>query len=207
MAKKLTADDWNNIQKQQPSRYYIQSVDDGKVRVTFDSEIVIVEKGDEDILGRVWQNDWKKVEAKAFINGEPKIYSLGNAEWSKTRDFINACKANGIRPEDVPGSVFDVTMSGPFEQEIVYLGKADKLGKSSDELLKIDENLKRDALEAIKDLNSNSPELVKGGILKSDFLKAMLIRGKVKTTDMEKLIPELEKEEVLKITDDRVFIL
>ena len=30
MVKKLTSDDWDEIQKQSPSRYYIQSEEDGR---------------------------------------------------------------------------------------------------------------------------------------------------------------------------------
>lgn len=207
MVKKLTSEDWDKIQKEAPSRYFIQSVEDGKLRVTFDSEIVSVERGDEDLIGNIWQSEWTKNEAKVFINGEPKIYSLGGAGWSFIRQFISVCKKNGITPEDIPGSVFEITKTGDWEQEIKYLGKEKDLDIKKPKPTKIDENIKRDVLDTIKDLKINSPELLKGGIKKPDFLKVVLIRGKVKTTDTESLLPELEKDNVIKIEDDRITVL
>ncbi len=207
MVKKLTSDDWDKIQKEAPSRYFIHSVEDGKLRVTFDSEIVSVEKGDEDLLGNIWQNDWTKNEAKCFINGEPKIYSLGGQGWSFMRQFISVCKANGLSPDDIPGSVFDITKTGDWEQEIEYIGESDKLPSDSKEPIKVDENKKQDVMDTIKEIKINSPELLKGGIKKPDFLKMILIRGKVKTKDTEKLLPELESEGILKVEDDRITVL
>jgi len=204
--KKLTADDWDKIQKEAPSRYFVQGVEDGKLRVTFDSEIVCVPKGDEDLLGNVWQHEWAKNEAKVFIKGSPKIYSMGGAGWSFIREFIAECKEHGITPERIPGSVFDITKTGDWTQEIEYIGRGDTEGKPVDEI-KINENTKRDVLDTIKDLKINSPELLTGGIKKPDFLKIVFIRGKVKTTDTELLLPELEKQGVLKVEDDRITVL
>jgi len=208
MVKKLTSEDWDKIQKEAPSRYYIHSVEDGKLRVEFDSEIVSVEKGDEDLLGNVWQHDWAKNEARVFINGEPKIYSMGGAGWSFIRQFISVCKASGITPESIPGSVFDIIKTGDWEQEITYIGKSDEVEKkTTNKPIVVDEDKVRDIMDTIKEIKINSPDLLKGGIKKPDFLKMILIRGKVKTTDTESLLPELEKKEILKVTDDRVNVL
>jgi len=209
MVKKLTSDDWDKIQKEAPSRYFVQSVADGKLRVTFDSEIVCVDRGDEDLLGHVWQHEWAKNEAKVFINGEPKIYSMGGSGWSFIREFITACRKNEVSPDDIPGSVFDITKTGDWTQEIEYIGKAsdDKKAPVKKQEIKIDENIIRDVMDTIKDLKINSPELLDGGIKKPDFLKVILIRGKVKTTETESLLPELEKKGVLKIDDNRITVL
>jgi len=207
MVKKLTSDDWDKIQKEAPSRYFVQSVEDGKLRITFDSEIVCVEKGDEDLLGNIWQHDWAKNEAKVFINGEPKIYSMGGAGWSFIREFISVCRKNEVSPEDIPGSVFDITKTGDWTQEIEYIGKSDEVKSDKKQPIKIDENKKTDVMDTIKEIKINSPELLKGGIKKPDFLKMILIRGKVKTTDTDKLLPELEKEGILKIKDDRIEVI
>jgi len=207
MVKKLTSDDWDKIQKEAPSRYFIQSVEDGTLRVTFDSEIVSVEKGDEDLLGNIWQNDWTKNEAKVFIKSEPKIYSLGGQGWSFMRQFISVCKENGLTPDDIPGSVFDITKTGDWEQEIKYVGTSDEIKSDSKSPIEIDEDKKRDIIDTIKEIKINSPDLLKGGIKKPDFLKMILIRGKVKTKDTEKLLPELESDGVLKVNDDRIEVL
>ena len=208
MVKKLTSDDWDKIQKEQPSRYYVQSVEDGTVRVEFDSEIVCIEKGDEDSLGNVWGKDWAKNEAQVFINGEPKIYSLGGTTWSLIRQFITVCKSNGITPEDIPGSVFEVTKTGDWEQEIVYIGRGDdSKPTTSTKAIELSENLVQDAKDVVTDLKKNSPDLLKGGILLPDFLKAAAIRGSIKTHDMKKVIPKLEADKIIEIKDDRVFVL
>jgi hypothetical protein len=101
--------------------------------------------------------------------------------------------------------VFEVTKTGDWTQEIEYIGKDTGEDKPKDEI-KIDENIMRDVLDTIKDLKINSPELLDGGIKKPDFLKVVLIRGKVKTKDTEALLPELEKKNVLKVEGDRITV-
>lgn len=207
MAKKLTLDDWDRIQREAPSRYFVQSVEDGKLRVEFISEIVCVERGDEDILGNVWTREWPKNEAKVYVNGEPKVYSLGGSSWSFIRDFILVCKKHNLKPEDIPGSVFEIEKTGDWTQNIKYLGRASNLQPSPPKEIKLNDSTMRDIKDTIKDLKTNSPELLEGGISKLDFLKMIRIRGKVKTTDTEAMLPTLIKDGILKMENDKIFIL
>jgi hypothetical protein len=209
MVKRLTMDDWDNIQKQQPSRYYVQSIEDGPVDVEFDSEIVCVDQGDEDFLGNVWDKEWSKNEAKVFIDGDPKIYSLGGTGWSFITQFISVCKKNGLTPEDIPGSVFRITKTGDWEQEIEYIGRASEGGKieKKEKELGIDDNKVKEIKETLSDLKENSPDILKGGFKEADFVKVITIRSNLKSRDVKKLIPELEKQDIINTKDDRIFVI
>jgi len=203
--KKLTIEDWKTIQKNQPSRYFIQSIEDGKLSVTFDSELVVIDGGEEDLLGRMRDSDKKPLaQAKVFIKGEPKLYVMGNPEFSFTRQLINVCLQNSLKPEDLPGKVFEITRTGDWTQEIEYIGEDDGTGKVESKGIEISENTKQDIMDVIKEIKISSPDILKGGVKKPDFLKLVNIRGKVKTTDVERLLPELEKEGILEVKDDRV---
>jgi hypothetical protein len=207
MTKKLTMEDWDRIQKEGPSRYYVQSIEEGTVRVQFNSEIVCTERGDEDILGNVWTKEWSKNEAKVFINGEPKIYSLGGSTWSQIRDFISVCKANKLGTSDIPGSVFDIKKTGDWTQEIKYVGKAEDIEKQQIKPIKLSDNTIQEILDVIKDLKINSPSLLEGGLKKPDFLKLMRIRGHVESAETEAAIPELVNKNVIKVEADRIVVL
>ena len=198
--KKLTSADWDAIQKKRPARYFIQSVADGTLRVIFDSEIFTTERGDQDSLGNVWDKIWTKAEAK--------IFSFGGTEWTFLNQFIEVCKANEITPEQVPNKVFDITRTGDWEQEIVYVGEESNLDKlKKDDSIKISEDLVRDAKEVIANLKENSPDLVSLGFNKPDFIKVMSIRGKLKSHETEAILPELEKQKILKVEGDRINVL
>ena len=204
MVKKLTQSDWDKLQRQS-SIYFVQSVEDGKLRVKFDSELVVVEPGDEDLIGRMRPDDRAPIaEARVIIDGESKIYIFGNPSWSFTRSFIEVCKKNGLKPEDIPGSVFDITKTGDWEYEIKYVGKEDGSSPAS---IKIDDRTKSDILDTITEIKKNSPDILKDGIGKNAFIKMIYIRGKINTSDTEALLPELEKEGILEIKGDKIFVI
>lgn len=200
-------EDWDNLQKNRPARYFVHSIEDGKLRITFDSEIFKTEKGDEDILGNVWGKEWSKVEAKVIIKGQPKIYSLGGEGWSFINDFIACCRNNEIAPEKLPGCVFDITRTGDWTQEIEYVGRESEITGKDKPTLELSDKLINDAKEVLSTLKENSPDLVSLGLSKPDFIKVMSIRGKIKSSDTERLIPELEKNKDIEIKDDKILIL
>jgi len=204
MAKKMTFDDWDNIQKKAPARYYVQSEEDGKVRIVLDTEVVAVEKGDEDLVGNVWDKDWTKVEAKVLINGEPKVYSFGGVEWSFLRNFIGVCKKHGIKPEDMPGHVFDITKTGDWDYEIEYVGTDDGSGNTEPEL---SDDEYSDIVSAISDIKASSPELIKAPEKKGDFLKILMIKSRVKPSTTEKYLDRLCDEKIIEIDDNKVKVL
>ena len=202
--KKLTDSEATKILSERPARRFIQSVEDGKVRLTFDSDIFVTTKGEEDILGYVWDRDWDKVEARVLINGMPKIYSLGNKEYSFVADFIETCNTNNIPLDSLEGHVFDITKTAQWTQEIDYVGKSD--GASVSKEIKVNENLLKDAMEAINDLKTNSPELVSNCSI-NDLVTAISVRGRMKASQAKDLIPELEKKGIIKITGDKTSVI
>jgi hypothetical protein len=201
--KKLTSEDWNKIKKEGPARYFIQSEKDGILRVTFDSDLCTTTKDEEDIIGRIWTKDWDKVEAKVFINDEAKIYSLGNASYSFVRDFIKTCMQNGITPDTLTGSIFEIEKTGPFAQNITYVGRSTDAPKTNIPNVNISTTIK----DVISDLKSNSPLLLKQGLTKADFVKACHVRGHLKESDIEMILPLLEETNIIKITDGKVYLL
>lgn len=210
MARKLTEDDWDEIQKNQPSRYFIHSPEHGKLRVVFESEIVQVGTGEEDLVGNIWEHEWAKNEAKVSINGESKIYSMGGAGWSFIQQFISVCKKNGIKPSDIPASVFDITKTGDWTQEIEYIGRAediDDLPESKQDKISIKNNIYEEVVEVIKDIKKSNPKSVNDGIVKADFQKAMRIRAKIKLDELEGLLPILEEKGIIQIVKNRIFVV
>ena len=208
--KKLTAGDWDAIQKRRPARRYIQSVEDGTVRVVFDSEILRTKKDEQDILGYVWDKDWNKIEAKCIINGSPKIYAMGGEDWGFFNEFIDICKANDIGPEDIPGSVFDVTKTGDWTQEFAYVGRDGSVSTTSKpKPIELKENLIQDTREIVADLKKNSPELAMLGWTKPDFFKILSIKSQsqIKSGDATRILPKLVEEGLLKVDNDKVSIL
>lgn len=209
MAKKLTAADWDDIQANRPARRYILSIEDGTVRVVFDSELISTEPGEEDMLGYVWEpkseKKWTKVEAKARVNGEPKVFSMGGVGFSFCGDFISLCKANGITPDKVPGSVFDITKTGDWTQEIKYVGREDTIDDKT--TIPISEDIVKDIKETLADLKENSPDILKTVTAKSELIKILAIRSRNKPTEIERALPEIVKAGILKLEDDRVDIL
>jgi len=208
--KKLTSNDWDKIQSERPARYFVQSVEDGTLNVVFNSEIFITKQGEEDILGNVWNKEWSKVEANVIINGEHKIYSFGSTGWSFVNDFIAVCRKNNITPDKLPGSVFEIVKLEPFKQTIKYIGRFDEVAggvTSSSPATDIKDNSFQDIVEVIGDLKHNSPDIIKNGLSKAEFIKICSIRGQLKSTQIDKLIPELITKGYLDIAEDKIKIL
>lgn len=205
MVKKLTADDWDDIQSKAPARYYIQSVEDGVVRVKFDTEIVKCENGEEDLIGNKWTHDWAKCEAKVFVKDIPKIYSMGGDSWPFMRVFIAECKQKGVGPDKIPGSIFDIAKTGDWDYEVNYIGREGEGNVVSE--IKLDDDKLQDIKNTINELKKNSPDLLKGAEKKSDFLKLIYIRSKVKPSETEKYMETLEEEGILLQDDGKISIL
>jgi len=203
MAKKLTAQDWNTIQKERPARYYVQSVEDGAVTIIFDSELMIVDKGEQDLIGRPWTKDWKKTEALVRVNGIPKLYSLGSVDWSFLSDLIAVCKANDISPENIVGCMFEIKKLSPFQQEIKYLGKEGEKDSGNEEKK---QSLVKEIKSVIDDLKLHSMDLIRDGQPKSDFLKICSIKGHLKVTQIESVLKDLESLGYIKLSGDKVII-
>ena len=208
--KKLSDKDAEKILKERPARRFIQSVDDGELEVVFDSEIFVTEKGQEDILGFIWEKDWDKAEARVFINGEPKIYSFGGVKYSFLSDFISVCRKNNIPLSELPGHVFKIKKTGDWSQEIEYLGmvKADSklLPKDKRETdPSYDAVMIKEIKNVIADLKRYSADLITNASV-DDFVTAISIKGKMKGSTVRNLLPKLEKNGDITIKDNRVVV-
>ena len=128
---------------------------------------------------------------------------MGNANYSFVRDFIKVCSINGITPESLPGCIFEIEKTGPFSQNINYLGRTEEKKPSGLPSINISTVIK----EITSDLKSNSPDLVKKGLTKGDFIKACHVRGHLKESDIEMILPLLEETSIIKITDGKVYLL
>lgn len=204
MVKKLTMDDWDTIQKSSPSRYYILSEEDGTVRITFDTELVLIEKGDEDLLGNVWEKDWDKLEAGVLIDGEPKIFSFGGKGWSFGNNLIKILKKEGIAPEDLPGQQFDITKTGDFEYTIKYAGGG---GSTKPKQIELKDDKLGEIRDVILDIKANAKDMLKNAEKKADFLKLIYIRSKIKPSESEQYLAKLEEEGILMVDGDKISVL
>ena len=196
MGKELTLDDVNEILRGQ-TKYFIQRPEDGKVIVEFETNIYKVEKGDVDFLGNTWNHDWDKYEAKAKVNGEPKVYSFGSRRNPFLREFLNTLKMYNLTPNTLSGTKWEIEFLDNFKYNI-------KLLNSEEATPNVDVEKVIDAIKKFKEL---TPELVSGGMNLNDLKKVVSIRASIKADAVDGLLPELQKRGIIKIEGDKVFIL
>jgi len=202
MAKKVNEKVWDDIQKNSAGDYYILDEDKGKVSVTMLSEHYVVEAGDKDLAGRVWEKEWPKNEIKALVDEETKIFSLGWNTGAFLRKFVAVCKKNGISPDDLPGTKWTMEKTGEYEYEIIYLGKSHKTEtlvceeEGSEEYIKV-----KSTIESLKD----EPELAEGKS-KDSFLAIVGLKAQMPKVDVEKEFAELVSNNVIKEVDGKIVI-
>jgi len=217
--KELTDDMFDDILADSPSQYFFHKPDTGKIELVFETGIVKVEPGDEDLADRVWnpkltdangnplldfngnpREPWTKFEAKGKINGSPAIHSFGGQKGSLLREFIKAMKAKGLNNSDLPGTKWSIEKIGKWDWDIHYLGKEDttsstpstKTEKPTDNKY---DNIKK-ALAIKKDQTS-------GPLNKNDLLAyiAFIVQGKVEDVT-ENIWPDLLKLNIVKENAD-----
>jgi len=198
MGREITPEDVNEILKSQ-TKYFIQTPADGKKTVEFETNIYKVEKGDVDFLGNVWNNDWDKYEAKAKVDGEPKVYSFGSRRNPFLREFLKTLKQHNLTPNSISGTKWEIEFLDNFRYNIKYLG-----GASGESAPQIDLDKVIDALKKFKEL---TPELVNDGINPNDLKKVISIRASIRADLVDAILPELEKKGIIKIEGGKVFIL
>jgi len=221
MAKTVTNDMFDDILKEGGSQYFFHKEDTGEIELTFTSSINQVEPGDEDCLGRIWnppvtdangnplldfsgnvREPWAKFEAQCLINGVPHVYSFSGRKSSVLKNMIMAMKREEISNEDLPGTIWTIDRIGKWDWNIKYIGKdeGDKTPSTSpSKESSIDKNV-IDALKAKKDQGED-------GIKKSDILAYLSFVTHQRASDVEKLIPKLVEERVIKVTGDFIYIL
>lgn len=203
MAQEVTEDTWNEIQKNGPSDYFILKEEDGKIEVEFITTQYVVETGDKDLAGRIWDKDWPKNEIKGIVDGAPKIFSLGWSTHPLLRSFIAVCKKNKITPGTLPGTKWTIQKTGEYDYEINYLGRADQESASSanstpenkakkpikNETKQIDEDDDYKTIENTILSLKDEPELSEGKS-KEEFISIVGLKAQLPKNDVR---PQFEK--------------
>jgi hypothetical protein len=219
MARKVTEDTWDEIQKNTRGDYYILSEDSGKVEVELMSDHYVVETGDEDLAGRIWDKEWPKNEMKAMVDGDVKIVSLGWDSHPFLRTFIARCKKNGIKPDQLVGTKWTMEKVGEYAYEIEYLGRGDssppntttttqstfKPTKVETPVAKVPET---DDFKFIKDTVlslKDEPELSQGKTV-SEFLAIVALKAQIPKKDVEIHFDTLKKNGILKEINGTIVI-
>ena len=207
----------DEILKEAGSQYFFHKEDTGEVTLTFESGILKVEPGEEDAVGRIWnppttdkqgnpildfqgnvKEPWVKFEAKVLIKGIPHVYSFSGIKSSILKNFIMAMKKAGIENNKLPGTTWSIDRVGKWDWSIKYLGREGD-NKSPSKPSTLDPKIV-EALKAKKDQSAN-------GLPKNDLIAFLaLVMGK-KTTDIEKIWPSIVEDKLVKIIDNKVFIL
>lgn len=200
MAKKVNEDTWDEIQKNSAGDYFILDEDSGKIEVEALSEHYLVETGDKDLAGRIWDKEWPKNEMKALVDQETKIFSLGWSTGALLRKFIARCKKNGIGPDDLPGTKWSMEKTGEYDYDIRYLGKSDTKKPKGPEMSDDYDKVKT-TIESLKD----EPELAEGKT-KDSFLVIVGLKAQIPKSDVEKQFEDLVKNNVISEVDGKIVI-
>ena len=205
MAKKVSEKTWNEIQKNSAGDYFILDEDAGKITVEALSEHYLVETGDKDLAGRIWDKEWPKNEMKALVDEETKIFSLGWTTGALLRKFIAKCKKHGIGPDDLPGTKWTMQKVGEYEYDIQFQGKSDtptNIENKEDTVSGSDEYKKVvDTIKSLKD----EPELAEGKN-KDSFLAIVGLKAQIPKADVEKEFDNLIKHNVISEIDGKIVI-
>lgn len=216
MVKIATDDMFDAILADSPSQYFFHKPDTGKIEIVFETGIVKVEPGDEDLADRVWspkltdangnplldfsgnpRQPWTKFEAKALIDGSPAIHSFGGERGSLLREFIKAMKKEGVSNSELPGTKWTIEKIGQWDWDIHYLGKGDAKSPSPTNVEKVDdrfENIKK-ALLTKKDLSS-------GSLNKDELVTYLSFATQEKPDAIEQIWNKLIEKNVIKINPD-----
>ena len=222
MAKKVNEDTWNAIQKNSQGDYFILGEDNGKVEVEILSPHYVVEQGDEDLAGRIWNNEWAKNEIKALVDEETKIMSLGWATHPFLRTFIAACKKNGVTPDTLEGTRWTMQKTGEYEYKIEYLGRSKNTTSTSSQQQELKTN--QDPVETLKstDVESkvdngynkiketilslkNEPELAEGKS-RGEFIAIIGLKAQIPKRDVEKYFDQIISNNVVSEVNGTIVI-
>jgi len=205
MAKKVNENTWDEIQKSASGDYFILDEDAGKITVEALSEHYLVETGDKDLAGRIWDKEWPKNEMKALVDEETKIFSLGWTTGPLLRKLIATCKKNGIGPDDLPGTKWTMEKTGQYEYVIQYLGRSNRTPekKESNFVGEVGEDYQKiaDTIVSLKD----EPELAEGKT-KDSFLAIVGLKAQIPKADVEKEFMHLVANNVIKEVDGKIVI-
>lgn len=201
---------------------------DGSVVVTFLTGIAHIEPNEEDLAGKIWiprlkdddnnpildrsgnpRQPWDKFEAKSLIRGNEIIYGFGGKNGVQFTGFIKELKKNDILNKDLSGTKwkFRCTKAGKFNKwDIEYLGTEDIEKLIPKETPKPESSVYDKVINGIEQMKNNSKPMILKGLSEEDLVSTVSYLGKIDEKEVTKLIPELEKNEVIKITNGKIYV-
>jgi len=132
MAQKAGADLWKEIQDSSPAGWLILDEGDEVPEVTLLTGHHVIEPGDTELSGKVWDKDWTKNEIKVKKkNGERAILSIGGTKSPFLRTFIAKWQENGLTPDTLVGTKWYIKRTAKYDYDIRYLGREEEEASAS----------------------------------------------------------------------------
>ena len=217
MAKLVTEELWDELEKDIKSsgiQYKIIETKDGKVYVEFLTPLWLVEEGEEDILGRIWKQEWAKNEARAMIYHNPKFeggqqvcLSLGWTNSLLWRLLKARCQENNIKPQDLAGTRWTIFKKNDTEADFNYIGRVDSK-ETKKKVEKKSPDIPDNSYDRIKTtVTEIKPELSEDGIEEDKFIKAIAIRANMNDDKVKEHLDNLKKDKLIMTHKGIVLIL
>jgi ribosomal protein S25 len=215
--------------------YLIYKNDTGKIIFKIKSQPEITKNGEKDILGNIWKQKWAKVEMKVVLKTKglehKKVLEMGGATEGKPTSALFKAMAinfdrNNLDFDDIIGTVWKLdknSETGWYEIEYLEDEDVDEPEEDDDEdeeeekpkkkpskkkkksKKKKSSGTKDEVIEIIESL-SEEPEFEEA-VAKDKFITAIALRGSVSMDDVEKLLDELEEDEIIEIDEDEDVII
>jgi hypothetical protein len=210
MAKVVTMKDFETLKEEESkSDYFILKADNGQVVIEFKSPLYSIQEGDEDLFGRVWNQDWTKHEALAIVEEREVSYSFGGQKSPNYWAFRNKCMELGIKPDELSGTVWSVLnhpdASYQEQYEYKFIGRKDikeEKKKPAKKEEASDEDLDN-VIKVITKFKKDNPDVAND--LKMDGLVTVIsMHAHMSKTKAESYIEKLQAKGIISIKDDKI---
>jgi len=208
MAQKAGADLWKEIQETSSSGWLILDEGDEVPECTFVTSHHVIEPGDTELSGKVWDKDWTKNEIKVRKkNGELAVLSLGGNKSPFLRTFIGKWRENNMTPDTLIGTKWYIKRTGQYDYDIKYLGREEDDNSSSAPKEVFEDTLKEDGsygqiketIASVKD----DPALA-NGLKEAEFLTILAIKSSIPKTEISTHLTKLVIDGLIEIDDGKI---
>lgn len=208
MAQKAGADMWKEIQDSSPAGWLILDEGDEVPEVTFLTGHHVIEPGDTELSGKVWDKDWTKNEIKVKKkNGERAILSIGGNKSPFLRTFIAKWQENGLTPDTLVGTKWYIKRTGKWDYDIRYLGREDEATASSSSSNTKDKEDKTYADIKTNIISLSSEPSVSDGLEEESFITAVAIKASVPKSKVSEYIDDLKNDGLIKFEDGKIKLI